>query len=139
MECKCYLNQNSMTSTNSTTYFTLEFQDFEKETKDLANQWKELENKKLQLRKRMTLERDDNIDKIRYEREQLEQSKERWESEKRRIQEEKDKLLIEMNKIIEDKNSYQEALRKERDDKLSLKNDVEMNIASVKREVSLKI
>ena len=108
----------------------------------MGNKWKDYEAKKVEFRRSIALEREENLravreeyTKLEQERARLEDNKRGWNEEKMRIEREKTGLIDDFRKISSDKEWVAEELRKQQDQQNVMKQSFENQIMSLRSQV----
>jgi len=119
-------------------------QEFEKETKELGDKWRDFEAKKVEFKQRMNSEKEENLKKIKEEYLRLEEEckkfeekKKAWAEEKKRIEQEKDVIMNDISRISYSRDQVAEELRKDQEHKITLKESYENQVFSLTKQIQI--
>ena len=116
--------------------------EFDKETKELGDKWRDFEAKKTEHKQKMQAEKEENWRRIKEEYQRLEEEcnifeekKKLWNEEKKRIEKETNSLLGDYNRISVTREQAAQELRKEQEQKTVILQSYETQMDSLMNQV----
>lgn len=111
-------------------------QEFEKETKELAVKWKELEQRKSEFRNKIQEEKEDFKRQMEAEYNKFEEERSVWRTEKEKISQYKRGLEEEIHRLIEDREVIGDSLKRDQEKKDVIRKNFETQVQSFEKEVN---